>query len=94
MQYYSILMCRFQTKPQKLGLIKVNMKLKPKGFIAKSKELQNRYQWHKIVSSSAWKWFVDQSQVSDKLSAKNNRGRLLHDCPIIIRCDITTVISF
>ena len=37
-----------------------------------------------IVSSSALKWFVDQSQLasvvpSDKLSSKDNRGRMLHD---------------
>jgi len=41
------------------------MKLKTEKFYwEKEKPYKNRYQWHKIVCSSAWKWFVDQSQVS------------------------------
>jgi len=60
------------------------MKLKTEKFYweTKTKSYKNRYQWHKTVSSWAWKWFVESVMPSDKLSAKNNRRWLLHDCPM------------
>jgi len=30
---------------------------------------------------------LESVMLSDKLSAKNSRERLLHDCPTVVRCD-------
>jgi len=67
-----------------------------KVLLRKAKSYKNRYQWHEIVFSSAsWKWSVESVMPSDrpKLSAKNNRGRLLHDCPTIVQCNSTLGLS-
>jgi len=71
-----VLMCSSQAKPQKLSLTRYECKHETKNWkvlLRKAKSYINRYQWHKIVSSSAWKWSIESVMPSDKLSAKNNR---------------------